>query len=106
MIVVNIFYIPFNIAFEVSLSLDQDEEIFFNAGPTFLLLLELLLNFNTAYYHKGIIHTSRQKILIHYVKGDFILDLVALLPFFLVQLRLPYLTVPLLLKVTRFLFCS
>jgi len=42
--------------------------------------MEILLNFNTAYYHKGMIHANRKEIFQFYLKGDFIWDLIVVIP--------------------------
>ncbi|CAD8186045.1 unnamed protein product [Paramecium pentaurelia] len=77
LIIINIFYIPM------------------------IFLIEIILNFNTAYYSKGMIHESRQKIFKHYVQGEFAYDLIVVIPFLISQYQIPYINFMLLLRITR-----
>lgn len=43
----------------------------------FLYLFDVLLNFNTGYYEKDILVVNKNKISLHYLKGDFIKSSVA-----------------------------
>lgn len=49
--------------------------------PSYVFIIEILLNFNSAYYHKGTIHTKRKEIFKHYLSNGFILDLIVVVPF-------------------------
>lgn len=51
--------------------------------PTFTFTLEILINFNTAFYKEGLIHSTRKSISKNYLKGDFIIDLSVLVLSFL-----------------------
>lgn len=68
---------------ELSFKIDYNKEVdfFFSTLPSYIFLLEILLNFNTAYYSEGMIHESRKMIFKHYFKGDFIKDIIVVIPF-------------------------
>ena len=48
---------------------------------TGFFVLDILLNFNTAFYEKGFIVTNRFKIAINYLKLWFWLDLISTIPY-------------------------
>lgn len=78
-IIINIFYIPIFISFEI-----KPEGVFewlFDLLPSWIFVAEILLNFNTAYYDKGLMHEDRRSIIKHYVKGNFFWDLIVIIPF-------------------------
>lgn len=88
---------------ELSFEIDNNNEVdfFFSTLPSYIFLLEILLNFNTAYYSEGMIHVSRKMIFKHYIKGDFIKDIIVVIPFLISQYNIPYINFVLLLRVTR-----
>ncbi|CAG9325585.1 unnamed protein product [Blepharisma stoltei] len=47
-------------------------------------ILDIFLSFNTAYYAKGHVVTSRKKIMMHYLKKWFLIDILATFPFDLI----------------------
>lgn len=57
-IIINIFYIPLNISFDVEPS--GIFEWIFDLLPSWIFVAEILLNFNTAYYDKGLMHEDRK----------------------------------------------
>jgi hypothetical protein len=57
-VVMNIFYIPIYISFDVR-STGVFEWIF-DLLPSWVFIAEMLLNFNTAYYDKGLMHEDRK----------------------------------------------
>ena len=72
-----------------------------NDFPSWILVFEIVFNFNTAFYDMGVIHASREKILKHYVKGSFISDVLVTLPLIIGRFNIPYTKFILLLRVTR-----
>ena len=77
-IIFDILYIPLEISMEINFpdSIKLTEliiEIFF--------LFDMVLIFNTAYYHKGTLVKNRPKIFTNYVKFWFWIDLLSILPF-------------------------
>lgn len=60
LIILNIFYIPMKISFEIDKKDNEFSSFLLETLPSYVFILEIILNFNTAYYRKGIIHTSRK----------------------------------------------
>lgn len=50
-IIINIFYIPMKLSFKIE-SIDTTQ-IFVETLPSILFILEIILNFNTAFYKRG-----------------------------------------------------
>jgi len=98
-IVMNIFYIPINISFNINTS--GAFEYLFDLLPSWIFVAEILINFNTAYYDKGLMHEDRKSIVKHYIKGNFFWDLVVVIPFLMSNLNIPYVRYTLLLRLTR-----
>ncbi|CAD8065047.1 unnamed protein product [Paramecium primaurelia] len=99
-IVINIFYIPMSLSFELDKS-NQISILFFETIPSYIFIVEIMLNFNTAYYSQGIIHTNRSEIFFHYVQNNFCWDLLITIPFVLAQFDIPYIQFILLLRIAR-----
>ncbi|CAD8143061.1 unnamed protein product [Paramecium pentaurelia] len=99
-IVINIFFIPMSLSFELDKS-SQISTLFFETIPSYIFIVEILLNFNTAYYSQGIIHTNRSDIFFHYISNNFIWDLLIAIPFILAQFNIPYIQFILLLRIAR-----
>lgn len=61
----NIFYVPIKLTWENSQQgdfyLNEWVSIFLNDLPGWAFLLDIIFNFNTAFYHKGIIMNDREK---------------------------------------------
>ena len=49
----------------------------------FFFSFDVMINFNTAYYFKGILIKNKKKIVINYLKTNFILDTITIIPMFL-----------------------
>jgi hypothetical protein len=98
-IVMNIFYIPINISFNINTS--GAFEYLFDLLPSWIFVAEILINFNTAYYDKGLMHEDRKSIVKHYIKGNFFWDLVVVIPFLMSNLNIPFVRYTLLLRLTR-----
>lgn len=72
-----------------------------NDFPSWILVTEICLNFNTAFYDMGIIHTKRRRIIRNYIKGSFFSDVLVTLPLVMSKFNVPYTKFILLLRVTR-----
>jgi hypothetical protein len=57
LIVINIFYIPMKLSFVINKKDSKATTLLLETFPSYVFIVEILLKFNTAYYHKGIIHT-------------------------------------------------
>lgn len=60
LIVLNIFYIPMKLSFVIDKKDNQATVLLLETFPSYVFIIEIILNFNTAYYHKGIIYTNRR----------------------------------------------
>ncbi|CAD8106695.1 unnamed protein product [Paramecium sonneborni] len=98
-IVMNIFYIPINISFNISTS--GVFEYLFDLLPSWIFVAEIIINFNTAYYDKGLMHEDRKSIVKHYLKDNFFWDLVVVIPFLMSNMNIPFVRYTLLLRLTR-----
>ncbi|CAD8120838.1 unnamed protein product [Paramecium sonneborni] len=98
-IVMNIFYIPINISFNISTS--GVFEYLFDLLPSWIFVAEIIINFNTAYYDKGLMHEDRKSIVKHYLKDNFFWDLVVVIPFMMSNMNIPFVRYTLLLRLTR-----
>jgi potassium voltage-gated channel Eag-related subfamily H protein 5 len=56
-------------------------DILLGTLPSVIFIMEVAINFNTSYYEEGLIHEERSKIIQHYIRGDFLWDLVVILPY-------------------------
>ncbi|CAK56624.1 unnamed protein product (macronuclear) [Paramecium tetraurelia] len=98
-IVMNIFYIPINISFNI-----QTQGVFeylFDLLPSWIFIAEIIINFNTAYYDKGLMHEDRKSIVKHYLKDNFFWDLVVVIPFLMSNMNIPFVRYTLLFRLTR-----
>lgn len=100
-IVVNLFYIPMNLAFEISTDENIYMKYFFDDLPSYIFILEIILNCNTAFYDEGVIHTRRRAILANYFRNHLFWDFIAIIPFLISRFNLTYTNFSLLLRVTR-----
>lgn len=67
-----------------------------------LLLFDMVLNFFTAYYKKGMINREIKQIFVHYAKGFLLFDLGTILPFFLnIWIKITYIDILILLHYFR-----
>ncbi len=57
----------------------------FDSVPSIIFLFEIFINLNTAYYYEGLVHTSRKKIIIHYLNTDFLIDFILVAPYLINQ---------------------
>lgn len=70
-------YIPFVISFDIDLSSDFDNfELFIDIW----FIFEIAANFFTGYYDKGLLIMSRKKIILRYLRGWFIVDIISSSP--------------------------
>lgn len=66
-----------------------------------MFLIDLFLTFFKGFYHRGILHTSKADIFWHYIYGEFILDLMVVLPFILSWFGFLAANYLMLLRITR-----
>ena len=81
--VLNMIYIPLKLAFnELGKPLDTLYLSLYHF-PNLIYLLHIIITLNTAFYDKGRVNYNRKNILINYIKKDFILDIILLIPIFM-----------------------
>ena len=81
-LIVNIFYIPLTIGFEIQndyLHFEVDN-IIFNILPNFVFMMDMIINMNTAYYSKGDYVQKRKKIFKNYLRSYFFIDSITIGP--------------------------
>lgn len=66
-----------------------------------MFLIDLFLTFFKGFYHRGILHTSKSDIFWHYIYGEFILDMMVVLPFILSWFGFLAANYLMLLRITR-----
>lgn len=81
--ILNIFYIPTKLAFDIQLGQNDLSYYFLDQIPSWVFLIDIILNFNTAFYDQGKINSNRKSIILHYFKGDFLLDAIIITVFFI-----------------------
>lgn len=92
------------ISFEEVTGFNEYFLFFLDDLPSWVFLLDIILNFNTGYYSKGVIIKKRSKIFKHYVKGSFCWDLIVIVPFFFSSaLNVKFLNIILLLRTNKIL---
>ena len=100
-VILNIFYIPLNLAFDVESEENFFVELILDKIPSWLLLIEIALNFNTAFYNEGIIHTHRASIIKNYFQGHLFWDLLIAIPFAVSKINSTFINYILLFRVAR-----
>ncbi|KAM3145988.1 hypothetical protein pb186bvf_001966 [Paramecium bursaria] len=102
LIVINLMYVPLKIGFSLKGQITSDKSQFvFEQLPSIAYIIEICLNFITAYYENGVINENYREIVKHYLRSDFIQDVIVVSPFFLQQLNIPYLEIVQLFRVWR-----
>ncbi|KAL4462758.1 hypothetical protein ABPG72_015013 [Tetrahymena utriculariae] len=100
LLIINFFIIPLKLCFA---SFMVNENIFryltFITGATFSL--DTIMNFNSAYFSKGLIITDRKKIIKNYMKKNFFIDLITLLAFSFSYFSYIYFEAGILIKILK-----
>ncbi|KAM3138798.1 hypothetical protein pb186bvf_009177, partial [Paramecium bursaria] len=74
--IINIFYIPLNIGFQLNID-------YLDIFPTWVFIGDIVINLITAYYKKGNIYKQKSDIFKNYLKGGMLLDFIIVFPVFL-----------------------
>ena len=104
LLIINIFYIPLKFSFEDkgTLHLNQFMKIFLDTIPAIYFVIDIVLNFNTAFYCDGLLIKSRKKISKNYIKTQFFWDVIVICPFVLnIYLNVPYLDAILIFRTKK-----
>ena len=105
LLVINIFYIPIKLIFQDSKSgfvLPYILSVLLNDIPGWAFLLDICINFNTAYYYRGAIIRARSLIFKTYLNNKFFWDLIVVIPFIIsLKLKIPYMDLVLFLRTNK-----
>ena len=77
-------YLPIYICFDLSSSISKNNQYLLNYASLMFLSVDLILNFFTGYFSKGNFITSQKVIVRHYLKNFFLIDMISLIPQFIV----------------------
>ena len=99
-LLINIVYIPLKISFDLE-SVPQGLGFILETIPQYIFIFEIILNFNVAYYSRGVLVLNQLHIMKHYVKGKFILDFIVIIPFMIGRSNVSYIEFVLLFRVSR-----
>ena len=87
-VIINFFYTTIMFAFfdQITLIKSQGSALidFIEYSSIVILIIEILLNFNTGYYHKGVFIHEKKKVLIHYLENGFIIDVFVFVSYMLI----------------------
>ena len=95
----NIIYVPLDIAFNLNSDKELLTNLVFNQLPSLVFVLNMFFSFNKSYYFNGkyiitynlviikyiigLLITDKTSIFYHYIREDFLLDLMVVIPFLL-----------------------
>ena len=69
-----------NMGFEIDKQSSLNIKYFFSLLPLMIFTFNILVTINSAVYVKGVVLTTRKKIMMYYLKTDFIMDIITLIP--------------------------
>jgi len=72
---------PFRLSFEAALDSSEKVFDFLDNIQNIFFLIDICLNFHTAYYHDGTLVFDQKKIVNNYLRGWFLIDLIASVPY-------------------------
>ncbi|CAD8049359.1 unnamed protein product [Paramecium primaurelia] len=99
-VIINLIYVPLELSFDFKAS-DQ-VVLYLNTIPSWLLLLDVILTLQTAYYHEGTIHRNQAEILKNYMKGGkLMIDVLILIPILFQQYEIDILKFALLFRIVK-----
>lgn len=100
LVMVNFFTIPVKLTFN---TFDPNSDTF--QGLTYisglLFFFDTVLNFNSAYFSKGLVITDRSKIIRNYMKRNFFIDIITLISYLFCLSSYRYLEAGVLVKVLK-----
>ncbi|CAD8115472.1 unnamed protein product [Paramecium sonneborni] len=99
-IIMNIFYIPMKLGFGFE-NEGIVQQFFFESLPSWTFILDIIINFFTAYYSKGQIHKSHEDIFRNYASYELWWDLLIAIPFILSSFQIKYTEYILMLRVAK-----
>ncbi|CAD8191328.1 unnamed protein product [Paramecium pentaurelia] len=100
-VTINVFYVSLRLSFVEIVEMEwQLKDFIFEQLPSYSFLLEIIIKFNTCIYSKGVLIKNRKRLIKRYLKREFLIDLVLIIPFFIGrQFDFIYLDLVIILKV-------
>ncbi|CAK89471.1 unnamed protein product (macronuclear) [Paramecium tetraurelia] len=100
-VTINVFYVSLRLSFVEIVEMDWVlKDFIFEQLPSYSFLLEIIIKFNTCIYSKGVLIKNRKRLIKRYLKREFLIDLVLIIPFFIGrQFSFIYLDLVIILKV-------
>ncbi|CAK70404.1 unnamed protein product (macronuclear) [Paramecium tetraurelia] len=100
-VTINVFYVSLRLSFVEIVKMDWVlKDFIFEQLPSYSFLLEIIIKFNTCIYSKGVLIKNRKRLIKRYLKREFLIDMVLIIPFFIGrQFDFIYLDLVIILKV-------
>ncbi|CAD8096103.1 unnamed protein product [Paramecium sonneborni] len=100
-VTINVFYVTLRLSFIEILEMDWLlKDFIFEQLPGYSFLLEIIIKFNTCIYRKGVLIKNRKRLIKRYLKKEFFIDLILIIPFIIGrQFDFIYLELVIILKV-------
>ncbi|CAD8181119.1 unnamed protein product [Paramecium pentaurelia] len=100
-VTINVFYVSLRLSFVEIVEMDWIlKDFIFEQLPSYSFLLEIIIKFNTCIYSKGVLIKNRKRLIKRYLKREFVIDMVLIIPFFIGrQFDFIYLDLVIILKV-------
>ncbi|CAD8151888.1 unnamed protein product [Paramecium octaurelia] len=99
-VTINVFYVSLRLSFTEIVEMNWDlKDFIFEQLPSYSFILEIIIKFNTCIYSKGVLIKNRKRLIKRYLKREFLIDMLLIIPFFIGrQLDFFYLDLVILLK--------
>ncbi|CAD8060849.1 unnamed protein product [Paramecium primaurelia] len=99
-VTINVFYVSLRLSFEEIVEMNWDlKDFIFEQLPSYSFILEIIIKFNTCIYSKGVLIKNRKRLIKRYLKREFLIDMLLIIPFFIGrQLDFFYLDLVIILK--------
>ncbi|KAL4504356.1 hypothetical protein ABPG72_009802 [Tetrahymena utriculariae] len=82
LVILNIFYLPFKIAFGIQYNDNKPyQQFMLGEGAKSLFVIDVFMNFNTSFFKQGVINNNRIDIIKRYGKSKFWFDIIIVLPY-------------------------
>ncbi|CAK73187.1 unnamed protein product (macronuclear) [Paramecium tetraurelia] len=102
-VTINVFYVSLRLSFIEIAEMNWDlKDFIFEQLPSYSLIFEIIIKFNTCIYSKGVLIKNRKRLIKRYLKREFLIDMLLIIPFFIGrQLDFFYLDLVILLKMIQ-----
>ena len=83
-LILNVFYIPFNFAFELSMNSNSTSYFFLEILAFWVFVFDIVITLNTGFYFKGTLILNKERIIKNYAKNKLLLDFITLGPYLII----------------------